>query len=65
MSDSSHVKIPIEANKKISEIVCSPNLKYVASLDENGNISLWPIIGQKQSLENEKTINIGNIYTKN
>ncbi|CAG8602395.1 35620_t:CDS:2, partial [Racocetra persica] len=67
MSDISHV-IPIEEapdkNKKILEIACSPNLKYVAVLYENSNISLLPIVSQEQYLKNDKTINIGNIYTK-
>ncbi|CAG8439911.1 8601_t:CDS:2 [Cetraspora pellucida] len=58
MSDISHV-IPMEGaldkNKKISEIVCSPNLKYVAALYEDDNISLWP------TEQPEKIINIGMI----
>ncbi|CAG8607899.1 4323_t:CDS:2 [Cetraspora pellucida] len=61
MSDISHV-IPMEGapdkNKKISEIVCSPNLKYVAALYEDDNISLWPIE------QPDKIINIGMIHTK-
>ncbi|CAG8529156.1 3864_t:CDS:2 [Cetraspora pellucida] len=61
MSDISHI-IPIEIapdkSKKISEIVCSPNLKYVAALYEDGNINLWPIE------QPDKIINIGMIHTK-
>ncbi|CAG8796860.1 15214_t:CDS:2, partial [Cetraspora pellucida] len=59
MSDNSHV-IPIEddsdKSKKISEIVCSPNLKHVGVLYNDGNISLWPIE------QPEKIINFGMIY---
>ncbi|CAG8544579.1 1976_t:CDS:2 [Cetraspora pellucida] len=61
MTDISYV-IPIEEEPykymKISEIVCSPNLKYVAALYEYGNISLWPIE------QPEKIINIGKIHIK-
>ncbi|CAG8531108.1 22329_t:CDS:2 [Dentiscutata erythropus] len=64
-SDNSHVKIPIEEapdkSRKILEIVCSPNMKHVAALDEDSNISLWT---QEQLLENKKTIHIDNICTK-
>ncbi|CAG8652774.1 17908_t:CDS:2, partial [Racocetra persica] len=62
-SDNSHV-IPIEANKKILEIVCSPTLKYVAALHEDSNIDLWSINSQGEHLDYEKTINIGNIHTR-
>ncbi|CAG8805508.1 10343_t:CDS:2, partial [Racocetra persica] len=57
-----HVKIPIEeANKKISKIACSPNMKHVAALHEDNYVSLWSIDSQRNHLENEKTIKI---YTK-
>ncbi|CAG8576832.1 21450_t:CDS:2 [Cetraspora pellucida] len=50
-----------DKNKKILEIVCSPNLKYVAALYEGGNINLWPI-EQPEKIIN----NIGKIHkTKN
>ncbi|CAG8531777.1 9678_t:CDS:2 [Cetraspora pellucida] len=63
MSDISHI-IPMgvapDKSMKISEIVCSPNLKYVAALYEDDNINLWPIE------QPDKIINIGKIHkTKN
>ncbi|RIB28351.1 hypothetical protein C2G38_2158113 [Gigaspora rosea] len=51
-------------NKKILEIVCSPNLKHVAALHEDNDISLCFILSQESKeefLTNVKTINIGNI----
>ncbi|KAF0541195.1 transient receptor potential cation channel subfamily a member 1-like [Gigaspora margarita] len=68
-SDNSHVEIsvvePPDINKnKILEIACSPNLKYVAALYENNDISLWSIVSQESQeelLTNIKTINIDNI----
>ncbi|KAF0383401.1 hypothetical protein F8M41_011786 [Gigaspora margarita] len=61
-SDDSHVEIPIEdapdknKNKKILEIVCSPNLKHVAALHEDTSISLWSIVSQENFLANVKPI---------
>ncbi|CAG8792391.1 18342_t:CDS:2, partial [Dentiscutata erythropus] len=64
-SDNSHV-ISIEEDpdktKKNLEIVCSPNMIYVATLDEDSNINLWSVVSQEQHLENKKTIHIDNIY---
>ncbi|CAG8786532.1 7094_t:CDS:2, partial [Dentiscutata erythropus] len=67
-SNDSHVEIPIvespdtnknifetpDENKEILEIVCSPNLKHVAALDEDNNISLWPV-SQEQLLMKIRT----------
>ncbi|RIB06364.1 hypothetical protein C2G38_523235 [Gigaspora rosea] len=67
-SDSGNpdVIIPIDKNKEILEIICSHNLKHVATLDEDNSISLWSIISQEQFLTKVKTLHIGNIYnTKN
>ncbi|KAF0524640.1 transient receptor potential cation channel subfamily a member 1-like [Gigaspora margarita] len=61
--DNSYV-VSIEENKEILEIVCSPNLKHVAALHENNDISLWSITSQEKSLTNVKTIHIDNIRTK-
>ncbi|CAG8692103.1 6941_t:CDS:2 [Dentiscutata erythropus] len=67
-SNSDIVQIPIEEipdkNKKILEIVCSPNLKHVAALDEDSNISLWSIISEEKLLTKVKTLHIGEIWTK-
>ncbi|KAF0383400.1 transient receptor potential cation channel subfamily a member 1-like [Gigaspora margarita] len=68
-SDDSHVEIQIEdapdknKNKKILEIVCSPNLNHVAALHEDNHISLWSIVNQENFLANVKTIHIDNIRT--
>ncbi|KAF0541200.1 transient receptor potential cation channel subfamily a member 1-like [Gigaspora margarita] len=68
-SNNSHVEISIEKvpdknkNKKISEIVCSPNLKHVCALHENNDISLWSIVGLEKLLTNIKPIHIDNIRT--
>ncbi|CAG8814171.1 6685_t:CDS:2, partial [Dentiscutata erythropus] len=48
---------------KISEIVCSFNLKHVATLDEDSNISIWSTISQEEPLTHVKTIHIDNIRT--
>ncbi|CAG8434906.1 7160_t:CDS:2 [Scutellospora calospora] len=45
------VEISIEEIKKISKIVCSPNMKYVAALDEGSNISIWTIVNNEKLLE--------------
>ncbi|RIB14679.1 hypothetical protein C2G38_2194396 [Gigaspora rosea] len=61
---NSNVKIPIEEapdKNKILEIVCSPNMKHAATLDEVSNISFWPTINQEQLLEKVKTDRIDNI----
>ncbi|CAG8714838.1 13709_t:CDS:2, partial [Cetraspora pellucida] len=58
MSDNSHVISMEDTPKKFSEIICSPNLKYVAALYEDVNISLWSI--EKP----DKIINIGKIHIK-
>ncbi|KAF0485002.1 transient receptor potential cation channel subfamily a member 1-like [Gigaspora margarita] len=50
--------------KKILEIVCSSNLKHVAVLDEDDNISLWTIITQKKLLQSVEAIHIDNICPK-
>ncbi|KAF0524635.1 hypothetical protein F8M41_015089 [Gigaspora margarita] len=67
-SDNIDVKIPIEEvsdkNKEILEIICSPNLKHLATLDEDNCISLWSIISQEQFLTKVKTFHIGNYYNK-
>ncbi|CAG8577347.1 6375_t:CDS:2, partial [Scutellospora calospora] len=68
-SDSSYVRIQFEdeiANeiKKISEIVCSPNMKHVAALDEDSNISFWSIDNEDQSPKKVNTIHIDTICTK-
>ncbi|KAF0524633.1 transient receptor potential cation channel subfamily a member 1-like [Gigaspora margarita] len=67
-SGNPDVKIPIEEvpdkNKEILEIICSPNLKHVATLDEDSSISLWTIISQEQLLTKVKTFHIGNYYNK-
>ncbi|RIB06368.1 hypothetical protein C2G38_2148081 [Gigaspora rosea] len=64
MTSSSYVEIPIEEaldkNKEILEIVCSPNLKYIAVLDNDNNISFW----SEEPLTNVNTIHIENINTK-
>ncbi|RIB19685.1 hypothetical protein C2G38_1247400 [Gigaspora rosea] len=62
-SDDSHVEISIE-DKKILEIVCSPNLNHVAALHEDSVISLWSIVSHENFLENVKKIHIDNIRTK-
>ncbi|RIB02717.1 hypothetical protein C2G38_853007 [Gigaspora rosea] len=69
-SDKPDITIPIEEvpdqnkNKTILEIVCSPKLKHVATLDEDSNISFWSIVGQEESLTNVNSIHINNIRTK-
>ncbi|CAG8576815.1 21449_t:CDS:2 [Cetraspora pellucida] len=68
MSDISHVKLEIEEtpdkNKKILEIVGSPNSKYIATLDQDSNINLYSIDNQGKLLKNIKTNHINNICTK-
>ncbi|CAG8615953.1 6438_t:CDS:2 [Dentiscutata erythropus] len=68
MTSSSHVEIPIEGdpdkNKKILEIVCSPNLMHVAALDKDSNIGFWSIINQEESLTNVNSIHIDDIGIK-
>ncbi|KAF0511024.1 nucleopolyhedrovirus p10 family protein [Gigaspora margarita] len=62
--DNSHLKIPIEEasdKNKILKIVCSPNIKYVATLNENSSISLWSIVNQEKYLLYIKTIYPDNI----
>ncbi|KAF0452879.1 hypothetical protein F8M41_001860 [Gigaspora margarita] len=68
-SDNSYMEISMEEapdknkNKKILEIVCSPNLKHVAALHEHNKISLWSIVSQEsqqEHLTNVMTINIDN-----
>ncbi|RIB06376.1 hypothetical protein C2G38_523077 [Gigaspora rosea] len=68
--DNSHVEISVEEapykikNKKILEIVYSPNLKHVAALYENNDISLWSIVSQESQEEllmNIMTIHFDNI----
>ncbi|KAF0536923.1 transient receptor potential cation channel subfamily a member 1-like [Gigaspora margarita] len=60
-SDNSYMEISMEEainktkNKKILEIVCSPNLKHVAALHKDNVISLWSIVSQ-ESLEEHLTI---------
>ncbi|RIB14683.1 hypothetical protein C2G38_1636067 [Gigaspora rosea] len=64
MTSNLDVKIPIEEatdKNKILEIVCSPNMKHVATLDEVNNISFWTTINQEQFFEKVKTICIDNI----
>ncbi|CAG8639621.1 25318_t:CDS:2 [Dentiscutata erythropus] len=67
-SDNFHLKIPVEEipdkNKKISEIVCSPNLKHVAALREDNYISFWSNLNKEEPLTNVKTIRNDNIHTK-
>ncbi|KAF0524643.1 transient receptor potential cation channel subfamily a member 1-like [Gigaspora margarita] len=67
-SDNSHVNIQMggirDKNKKILEIICSPNLKYDSALHQDNNISLWSIDSQKELLTNIKMIYIDNISTK-
>ncbi|KAF0511006.1 transient receptor potential cation channel subfamily a member 1-like [Gigaspora margarita] len=63
-SDDSYVEISVNetpVNRQISEIACSPNLKHVAALHENNDISLWSIVSQEELLTKIKTINIDNI----
>ncbi|KAF0519589.1 transient receptor potential cation channel subfamily V member 4-like [Gigaspora margarita] len=68
-SDKSYVEISVEdtpdknQNKKILEFVCSPNLKHVAALHENNDISFWSIIDQGKLSTDGKPIHIGNIRT--
>ncbi|RIB23559.1 hypothetical protein C2G38_830734 [Gigaspora rosea] len=65
--DNSHLKIPIEEasdKNKFLKIVCSPNIKYVATLNEDSSISLWSIVNQEKSLLNIKTIYPDNISIK-
>ncbi|RIB30736.1 hypothetical protein C2G38_2151864 [Gigaspora rosea] len=64
MTSNSDVKIPIEEapdKNKILDIVCSPNMKHVATLDEINNISFWTVINQEQLLKKVKTVCIDNI----
>ncbi|RIB26609.1 hypothetical protein C2G38_2030085 [Gigaspora rosea] len=57
-------EVPYDENRKISKIVCSPRLKYVALLYEDSNISIWSVDGQESYLKHEKTLRIYNICTK-
>ncbi|KAF0502925.1 transient receptor potential cation channel subfamily a member 1-like [Gigaspora margarita] len=64
MTSNSDVKIPIEEapdENKILDIVCSPNMKHVATLDEINNISFWNTINQEKLLEKVKTVRNENI----
>ncbi|CAG8793049.1 20947_t:CDS:2, partial [Dentiscutata erythropus] len=64
MTSSLHAKIPIvEAPNKILEIVCSPNLKHVATLDEDSYISLLSVVGQEIPLMKVKK-KISAIFTQ-
>ncbi|CAG8452319.1 1779_t:CDS:2 [Scutellospora calospora] len=67
-SDNFSVQIQVEEIKneikKFSKIVCSPNMKHVAALDEDSNISFWSIESKDQFPEKVKTIHIDNICTK-
>ncbi|KAF0507607.1 transient receptor potential cation channel subfamily a member 1-like [Gigaspora margarita] len=67
MTSDSDVKIPIEEapdKNKILKIVCSPNMKHVATLDEiKNNISFWSTNNQEQRLKKVRTIHIDNMLT--
>ncbi|KAF0363846.1 transient receptor potential cation channel subfamily a member 1-like [Gigaspora margarita] len=67
ISDNSQVKVQIDPNtieetldknttKNILEIVCSPEMKYIAALSKEKDISLWSIVNEEQYLKYEKEI---------
>ncbi|RIB28868.1 hypothetical protein C2G38_1335596 [Gigaspora rosea] len=65
--DSSQVNVQIDPNtkeetldknttKNILEIVCSPEMKYIAAVSKEKYISLWSIVNEEQHLKYEKEI---------
>ncbi|CAG8782970.1 609_t:CDS:2, partial [Racocetra persica] len=59
-SDKSHLILIEDKNKTILEIICSPNLKHVATLDEDSNISLWSIDSERLfAISDNKYVSIG------
>ncbi|KAF0511005.1 hypothetical protein F8M41_018351 [Gigaspora margarita] len=66
-SDNSYVEISIEdapdknQNKEILEIVCSPNLKHIAELQEDNHISLWSFYWSRKLSTDGKPIHIDNM----